>query len=102
MINPDAARAREASDAGIKPDADSIINVKLMCSRGDDEADDGEDIMSRPCSDGSLCMEGDLGVYCECYVPEITGSEVKVPYSSGQGTCTSVYKTIKRFDACFR
>lgn len=62
-----------ASSAEI-PTADELVNVNLSCADGWD-AQDGSS-SSWVCSDGSLCLDGDLGVYCQCYESMFTGEEV--------------------------
>lgn len=75
LRDADKGPAVEASEAGHVPDIGNIVNAKLTCGGGEDNVD-GEKRHS-PCSDGRSCVEADLGVYCECYVPESTGEEVR-------------------------
>lgn len=64
------------------PAADSLVNVNLTCSgAGEGEA------TSPPCSEGSLCLEGDVGVYCQCYMSKSTGNEV-ITYTTHCGMAT--------------
>ncbi|CAN0430328.1 unnamed protein product, partial [Ascophyllum nodosum] len=46
----------EASEASEIPMNASLINVALACSEG-----------GGPCSNNSVCLEGEFGVYCQCY-----------------------------------
>lgn len=67
----DEALRSAASSALVIPVADGLSNVNVTCSgAGDEQA------LSPPCSEGSSCVEGDVGVYCQCYVSESTGNEV--------------------------
>lgn len=76
LNDPDAGRVQVASDAGVLPDANNIMNVNLNCSIGDGEETDGDDKrVFRSCSEGSLCVEADLGVYCGCYLQNSMGNE---------------------------
>ncbi|CBJ33868.1 probable extracellular nuclease (ISS) [Ectocarpus siliculosus] len=56
--------AEAASTANVIPTAHSLINVNVTC--------DGWMPFSStpPCSEGSPCIDGDLGVYCQCYTRE--------------------------------
>lgn len=68
--------------AGEIPTADSLINANMTCR---DERDGGGTPPSNLtatvsiCSQGSVCLEGDLGVYCECYFQRSTSKEVDSP-----------------------
>lgn len=70
-----------ASSAEI-PTADELVNVNLSCADGWDPQDGSSS--SRVCSDGSLCLDGDLGVYCQCYESMFTGEEVGTVCGPGQ------------------
>lgn len=50
--------------------ADALMNINITC--------DGwaRHSPSPPCSEGSLCLDGDMGVYCQCYTRESTLEEV--------------------------
>lgn len=75
----DEGPAQDASDANEVPTADDFTNVEnVTCEDG--VAGDEWDAYN-PCSDGSLCMEGDLGVYCECYRSKFSGEEVKLAHT---------------------
>eukprot|EP00752_Nemacystus_decipiens_P010943 g9725.t1 len=52
-------------DAERQPKGDSLINVVVSC----------EGSSSPPCSDGSSCLDGDLGVYCLCYKRALNESQ---------------------------
>lgn len=65
MISADALPMEVASEARLIPNVDSIINVNLDCENS-----------SLVCGDDSLCIDGDLGVYCTCYNRSVTGAEV--------------------------
>lgn len=56
-----------ASELSVIPNVDSMINVNVECK---------DSTGSSLCSPGSTCIQGDVGVYCECYVPEFSGEEV--------------------------
>lgn len=86
--------AEDASEAGKTPTAGFLLNGNVTCEtslggEGDDDGsddesdgDDGETSSSSfisPCSEGSECLDGDLGVYCRCYMRESTLEEVKDP-----------------------
>ncbi|CAN0138387.1 unnamed protein product, partial [Pylaiella littoralis] len=61
--------AKAASRASELPRANSFANVNLTC--------DGvlPPSSSPLCSEGSSCLDGDLGVYCHCYKRESTGED---------------------------
>lgn len=56
----------DASTVTNVPTAIELIDVNITCS-GEGES---------PCSSGSTCLEGDLGVYCECYPRQSNPNEV--------------------------
>lgn len=56
----------------------SLIDADLSCIDG---IDGDSDAFSQVCSEGSPCLDGDLGVYCRCYSRPPTG--VEVSYGSG-------------------
>ncbi|CAM9574874.1 unnamed protein product, partial [Ectocarpus sp. 12 AP-2014] len=58
--------AEEASEMLQLPSADSFINLNLACDSS----------AVSPCGEGSWCLEGDLGVYCERYQLRSTLEEV--------------------------
>ncbi|CAN0557818.1 unnamed protein product, partial [Ectocarpus sp. 12 AP-2014] len=58
--------ADDASEMLQLPSADSFINLNLAC--------DSSAVL--PCGEGSWCLEGDLGVYCEHYQLRSTLEEV--------------------------
>lgn len=64
----DEGPALSASELGVAPDVDDIINVDVEC------VDDGG--VDSLCSDGSSCINADLGVFCQCYVRRSDGEEV--------------------------
>ncbi|CBJ32402.1 adhesin-like protein [Ectocarpus siliculosus] len=59
--------AEEASEMLQLPSADSFINLNLTCNSSSAVS---------PCGEGSWCLEGDLGVYCEHYQLRSTMEEV--------------------------
>ncbi|CAB1100085.1 unnamed protein product [Ectocarpus sp. CCAP 1310/34] len=61
--------AKAASTANEIPTAHSLMNVNVTC--------DGWMRFSStpPCSEGSPCIDGDLGVYCQCYTRESSIAE---------------------------
>ncbi|CAM9462085.1 unnamed protein product, partial [Ectocarpus sp. 12 AP-2014] len=61
--------ATAASTANEIPTAHSLMNVNVTC--------DGWMPFSStpPCSEGSQCIDGDLGVYCQCYTRESSIAE---------------------------
>lgn len=61
----DASAVALASEAKVIPNVDSLIDVELSCE-------------SSPCSPGSSCIVGDLGVYCECLDGGYSGDEVRL------------------------
>lgn len=61
-----------ASAASTVPTANSLITVNVTCDGEGSET--GTDF---PCSPGSMCLDGDVGVFCECYEQRSTGVEVK-------------------------
>lgn len=62
-----------ASSVNEIPTADTFTNVEIKC---EDNVVEDEGSSSSLCSEGSLCLEGDLGVYCQCYKNESTSEEV--------------------------
>lgn len=60
----DFALAAASSRAGELPTANAFTNANHTCQHS-------------LCSEGSACMEGDLGVYCECYYPQRTNGSSK-------------------------
>lgn len=60
-----------ANESGIAPTADRLTNVDLTCDGGEVDGN----MMPPPCSDGSACSVGNVGVYCQCY-PGMSGAEV--------------------------
>ena len=78
----DVGKAEASSRAGVLPDADSFTNRNITCNKdvAAESGDAGElSGGSSPdvCSEGSACLDGDLGVYCECYYPQRTISSSK-------------------------
>lgn len=82
--------AKDASQAGEIPTAQFLVNGELTCETivewdddndSDSDSDDGSTSSSStwPCSEGSVCLDGDLGVYCQCYQRIFTLEEVKTP-----------------------
>lgn len=62
MVTAVATIISEAEEAGGIPTGDNITTVRFTCDGGGDGETDP------PCSDGSVCLDGDLGVYCQCHV----------------------------------
>lgn len=62
----DEAEAAEASDALRQPSSDIFINAVATC-----------DSSPPPCSEGSWCLDGDLGVYCQRYPLVMSSEEVR-------------------------
>lgn len=54
------------------PKAESMIDVKVTCDGWTEDGGDGP-----PCSEGSACIEGVLGVYCLCHVLESVLEQVR-------------------------
>lgn len=74
-VRSDFALAEAGSEAGELPDASSLTNANLRC--GDGGGDDSTSTSpSYPCSEGSDCLDGDLGVYCQCYEQRSSLKEV--------------------------
>ena len=78
----DVGKAEASSRAGVLPDADSFTNRNITCNKdvAAESGDAGElSGGSTPdvCSEGSACLDGDLGVYCECYYPQRTISSLR-------------------------
>ncbi|CAM9095530.1 unnamed protein product, partial [Laminaria digitata] len=84
--------AKASSLAGELPTADSLTNANTTCrDRGGQASQDdtssspsspstsSSDVSpknsSSPCSEGSVCLEGDLGVYCQCYLQRSTSKQ---------------------------
>ncbi|CAM9236456.1 unnamed protein product, partial [Sphacelaria rigidula] len=59
-----------ANESGIAPTADRLTNVDFTCDGGEVDGN----MMPPPCSDGSACSVGNVGVYCQCY-PGMSGAE---------------------------
>lgn len=55
----------------------SLINGNVTCDGWVEEGGDDYYSSSSPCSEGSPCLDGDLGVYCLCYVRESTLEKVR-------------------------
>ena len=73
----DVALAEGGSSSGTFPTADSLTNTNITCRDGvpwagtqsqDDPSSSLSSSEAPPCSNGSACLEGDLGVYCPCYI----------------------------------
>lgn len=88
----DLAIAEEASQAGEVPTAKFLDNGEVTCETtvewddddgdsdsGSDDGDTSSTSSTPPCSGGSVCLDGDLGVYCQCYKRISTSEEVKTP-----------------------
>lgn len=56
----------DASEASELPVNAALINVALNCSES-----------GSPCITGSTCLEGDMGVYCQCYERYFSKAEVR-------------------------
>eukprot|EP00752_Nemacystus_decipiens_P007772 g6941.t1 len=54
-----------------------MINVNVTCEDFVEEGGGGNP-PSSPCSEGSTCLNGDLGVYCLCYMRESTSEQTCV------------------------
>lgn len=72
------ALAEASSSAGELPNANSFTNAKHTC-QVEVQSESGEigeassaSSAQHVCSEGSACLDGDLGVYCECYYPRRT------------------------------
>ena len=68
-------------DDNNRPKGESLINVDVTCDRWEKEGGGAgganvSSFASSPCSEGSLCLDGDLGVLCPCYVRESTLEQV--------------------------
>ncbi|CAN0005479.1 unnamed protein product [Ectocarpus fasciculatus] len=61
--------AEAASTANVIPTAGSLINVDVTCDEWMPYSS------TPPCSEGSQCIDGDLGVYCQCYTRESSIAE---------------------------
>lgn len=75
LIIADKAPAEDASENGVIPSVELMITATTTCATVGDE--DG-------CSENSSCVDGDLGIYCQCYTPKFTQNEVRVvgPWNS--------------------
>ena len=72
-VRLDAAVAAASSEAGRLPNATSLTNTNFKCGdtlegSGGAGGDDSTSSSYSPCS-GSVCLDGDVGVYCQCYYP---------------------------------
>ena len=73
----DVGKAEASSRAGVLPDADSFTNRNITGNKDVAAESGGAGELSSGstpyvCSEGSACLDGDLGVYCECYYPQRT------------------------------
>lgn len=81
----DVSLAAASSAAGALPSANSFTNTNHRCG----DVLPGSGGTGRPsnnfqqalCSEGSACLKGDLGVYCECYYPMRTINSSKQVFS---------------------
>ena len=77
----DFALAEAGSKAGELPDASSLTNANLRCGDGGgggvDESTNTSS--SYPCTEGSVCLDGDLGVYCQCYSQTVSYTHLTLP-----------------------
>ena len=82
LCETDVTLAKASSRAQELPAADSFTNAKMTCQDGQEEVSQGmtsssSSSSSSPCSEGSVCLEGDLGVYCQCYRQRSTMKQVR-------------------------
>ena len=85
MCTADNTEAEEASDALRLPSAESFITNATTC-----------DSFPAPCSEGSWCLDGDLGVYCQSYPPIISSEEVR-----GTSVESVSFTSIVLFHVCY-
>lgn len=71
-MNIDKGPAEDAMDERQIPSVADIVSVDLVCEVGDETS---------PCG-SSRCVDGDLGVFCESYVKQFSGEEVRVTYDT--------------------
>lgn len=57
------------------PKADGLVNVNVTCTGGGEASSSAWS----PCSEGSTCLNGAVGVYCLCYELESALEEVRAP-----------------------
>lgn len=84
LLSTDRDFASAASRAGNIPSANSLINVNLTCDGGEAAAAGDDEALLSLCSKGSTCLDGDLGVYCQCYMRESTLNEVRPRRGAGR------------------
>lgn len=74
----DLALAMASSTAVERPNATSLTTANFKCVDALEGAGGGDESTSTsqysPCS-GSVCLDGDLGVYCQCYYPKRANSD---------------------------
>lgn len=70
---PDQSEVAEASEALRLPSAKDFINAGVTCESS-----------PPPCSDGSWCLDGDLGVYCQRYLLRSSSEEVRAQRKLGK------------------
>lgn len=79
----DMSLAARSSMVGEIPNANSFVNANLTCGvdvledSGGTGAASSSGAVPSVCSEGSACLNGDLGVYCECYFPQRTLDSTK-------------------------
>ena len=88
----DFALANASSLARDLPTAGSLTNVIITCQDGAEEnghldssssdspssdSSSSDSPPESPCSQGSTCVEGDVGVYCQCYLQRSTSDQVR-------------------------
>eukprot|EP00904_Undaria_pinnatifida_P010819 jgi/Undpi1/6868/HiC_scaffold_21.g09344.m1 len=67
--------SKAGSDAGNLPNASSLTNANYKCGSGIFEGNGSSTtFQDYPCSKESACFDGDLGVYCLCYTPQLPKS----------------------------
>lgn len=87
----DLSLADAASQSRTVPSASSLTNVKITCDSiwDNTKIDEGFSI----CSNGSVCLNGDFGVYCQCYVRRFTSKEVRTVITRVIGSGISLYNS---------
>lgn len=69
----DKSSAKAASNAGDLPRGTLLSTTSFTCGH-ETEEEPSQPFPEYPCSKGSACLNGDVGVYCRCYTPQLANS----------------------------
>ena len=64
------------------PSAASLTNANFRCGDLVEESEDDLEDSFHPACSSPGCLDGDLGVYCQCYEPKLAGTQEVMPHTT--------------------